>query len=554
MEQSEVDWSRGEPPEYSDTDPVDAKARNIHKWDLDLDAQRQARPYITDFPVTPKDEQLVESIKANGLLEPLVVRPIECVEYEFKTDAKYVVVAGSRRFRAVESAGMEYVNCRVLELDDEASYRISLHENLGREDLTDYMLVKHIGGWFNHIAKDLVGEDEEVECPECGKECNGSMGLQKHIEYKHGTSAKLSEVYLSRRQIEEKIATELYGDENKWRTVRNIISVAKLPRESLCLIKTEGELTKDDWDLLDNYEIGSEDTPNASPGGGVATILVQLASLANTHPGVPGDRIVKAYAKHKNDIPEVTKRVKRWKVYEGDDYSLESFDAAVKELEPPTDEGGEDDDKETESGTEENESDSTTSSTSEQQSSSDSKPDDRIVRGKPIQVVVETIDSVEDLEEFDHNELRTIASYLGVVSGNASSDRMIEVLTEQLEIPSGSNAVEEAENEADESEEETEEGDDDDDTVEDGDGGVEEGEDECETEDIDEEESGEDETGNDGEDGSEADESAVEPFKITFTFTGDDAEALRSLSDEDRETIINELKSGTEKRLENYNE
>lgn len=85
-------------------------------------------------PRTLMDEgalnDLAESIKSQGLLQPILVRPIK------KTGAiKYEIVAGERRFRAADIAGLKEIPALVRDLDDKKVAVIALIENMQREDL-----------------------------------------------------------------------------------------------------------------------------------------------------------------------------------------------------------------------------------------------------------------------------------------------------------------------------------------------------------------------------------------------------------------------------------
>jgi len=71
--------------------------------------------------------QLVKSVKEHGILEPLLVRPLEKGTYE--------LVAGERRLRAAREAGLSDVPIVVHELDDRQALQVALLENLQREDL-----------------------------------------------------------------------------------------------------------------------------------------------------------------------------------------------------------------------------------------------------------------------------------------------------------------------------------------------------------------------------------------------------------------------------------
>jgi ParB family chromosome partitioning protein len=71
--------------------------------------------------------ELAKSIREKGVLQPLVVRPV---------DGGYEIVAGERRFRAAQDAGLSTVPAVVRELTDQETLEIAIIENLQREDLT----------------------------------------------------------------------------------------------------------------------------------------------------------------------------------------------------------------------------------------------------------------------------------------------------------------------------------------------------------------------------------------------------------------------------------
>lgn len=71
---------------------------------------------------------LSESISQHGVLQPLVVRPMQ-------STGGYQLVAGERRWRAARMAGLAEVPVIILEIDDREAFEIALIENLQREDL-----------------------------------------------------------------------------------------------------------------------------------------------------------------------------------------------------------------------------------------------------------------------------------------------------------------------------------------------------------------------------------------------------------------------------------
>ena len=72
--------------------------------------------------------QLVQSVKAHGVLEPLLVRPSNQA-------GQYELVAGERRLRAARAAGLEVVPVSVRDFTDQEALQVALMENLQREDL-----------------------------------------------------------------------------------------------------------------------------------------------------------------------------------------------------------------------------------------------------------------------------------------------------------------------------------------------------------------------------------------------------------------------------------
>ncbi len=82
-------------------------------------------------PRTKMDQQalaeLAASIRSQGLMQPLLVRPVDRERYE--------LIAGERRWRAAQMAGLEEVPVLVREVADDAALAMSLIENIQRENL-----------------------------------------------------------------------------------------------------------------------------------------------------------------------------------------------------------------------------------------------------------------------------------------------------------------------------------------------------------------------------------------------------------------------------------
>ena len=99
-------------------------------------------------------DELAESIRKHGILQPLLVRS--------QGGDGYQLVAGERRWRACQQIGMETVPCRVVELEDKQVCEAAIEENLKRQDLN--MIEKAVafkeylekfGGTIEELAKQL---------------------------------------------------------------------------------------------------------------------------------------------------------------------------------------------------------------------------------------------------------------------------------------------------------------------------------------------------------------------------------------------------------------
>lgn len=72
-------------------------------------------------------QELADSIKAQGVMQPIVVRPVG--------DDRYEIIAGERRWRATQLAGLDTIPAVIRDVSDEAAIAMALIENIQREDL-----------------------------------------------------------------------------------------------------------------------------------------------------------------------------------------------------------------------------------------------------------------------------------------------------------------------------------------------------------------------------------------------------------------------------------
>lgn len=103
--------------EQADASVLSIKVANI------VPNQRQPRTHFDEAAL----DELAESIKEHGILQPLIVRPI--------SEGKYELIAGERRLRASQRAGLEEVPALVRAASAQGSLELALIENLQREDI-----------------------------------------------------------------------------------------------------------------------------------------------------------------------------------------------------------------------------------------------------------------------------------------------------------------------------------------------------------------------------------------------------------------------------------
>ena len=109
-----------------ETATVQAAEDNILK-DLPVDLIQRGK-YQPRRDIDPDSlQELADSIKVQGVMQPIVVRPI--------SDTRFEIIAGERRWRATQLAGLDTIPALVREVPDNAAIAMSLIENIQREDL-----------------------------------------------------------------------------------------------------------------------------------------------------------------------------------------------------------------------------------------------------------------------------------------------------------------------------------------------------------------------------------------------------------------------------------
>lgn len=86
---------------------------------------------------------LAGSISVHGVIQPVVVRPV---------NGRFQLVAGERRLRAAQQAGLKQIPARIIELDEQQTFEVALVENLQRRDLNAIEKAQAFQGYIARFA------------------------------------------------------------------------------------------------------------------------------------------------------------------------------------------------------------------------------------------------------------------------------------------------------------------------------------------------------------------------------------------------------------------
>ena len=132
---------------------VKSNGENFLELDLDLiePNSEQPRSRFTE----EKLEELAQSIRANGIVQPIVVR---------KRGERYQIVAGERRWRAAQRAGLQKIPSVIKEVADDKLLELALIENIQRQELN---AIEEAKAYKNLI--DTIGLTQEMIAERVGK-------------------------------------------------------------------------------------------------------------------------------------------------------------------------------------------------------------------------------------------------------------------------------------------------------------------------------------------------------------------------------------------------
>ncbi len=203
-----------------------------------------------------KLRELSESIKTNGVLEPLIVRP---------KDGKFEIVAGERRFRASMLAGLEAVPCVARGLTDQEALEITVLENIQREDLNPieealgFQNLLSLDGWTEERIASEIGKSQPyisdrirlLDLPDVVKD----FITRAIFSLSH---ARLFSPIAHHPEIIEAIIEDLQKDVEKWGNGSPVVTVRELAGkiDSYITLKYPHLKPKLKWDNPPVFDVG----------------------------------------------------------------------------------------------------------------------------------------------------------------------------------------------------------------------------------------------------------------------------------------------------------
>jgi len=261
--------------------------------------QQQPRRYFDPSAM----QELVESVRQHGVLQPLLVRS--------RSDDQYELVAGERRYRAAKEVQLAEVPVVIRELSDEEAMQLSLIENLCREDLNP---VEETEGILQLLALRL-GSDVGDVTPLLYKMKNAA---DKHDDFRHNVMPN------SEAQVVEELFTSL--GLMTWESfVKNRLPLLNLPEDILAALR-QGLIAYTKAKVIARLkdEVARKELLSAAINENLSLSEITARLKGTLSPSQPNER--------KERIETTIRRVKQARVWE-DQHKWSRLEALLAEIE-----------------------------------------------------------------------------------------------------------------------------------------------------------------------------------------------------------------------------
>jgi ParB family transcriptional regulator, chromosome partitioning protein len=200
--------------------PSAPPSEELAKLPLDLLQRGKYQPRLDMRPETL--QELADSIRAQGVVQPIVVRPIEGAG----PSQHYEIIAGERRWRAAQIAGLTEIPAVIRRIPDEAAIAVALIENIQRENLNPLEEARALERLINEFALSHQQAAEAV-----GRSRAGVSNLLRLLELAPEVAERVE-----KRELEMGHARALLALSNRKQQVETALIVVK---KSLSVRDTE---------------------------------------------------------------------------------------------------------------------------------------------------------------------------------------------------------------------------------------------------------------------------------------------------------------------------
>ncbi len=214
----------------SEVDTAEAEERQrldgeLHNVPVELIQPGTYQPRIDMHPEAL--EELADSIKAQGVIQPIVIRAID--DSTASGDQKYEIIAGERRWRASQMAGMAEIPAVIRDVSDQAAIAMALIENIQREELNP---IEEAGALRRLIDEFYMTHQKAADA--VGRSRAAVSNLLRLLELESGTRRLLENGDLEMGHARALLA--LKGEQQSY-TARHVVSKGMSVRETERLIK-----------------------------------------------------------------------------------------------------------------------------------------------------------------------------------------------------------------------------------------------------------------------------------------------------------------------------
>ncbi len=224
-------------------------------------------------------DDLVASVRAHGVLQPILVRPVAGDRYE--------IIAGERRWRAAQAAGLHEMPAVVRNLDDRMAFEIALIENIQRSDLN---AIEEARGYQRLIGD--FGHTQQVLSTIVGKSRSHVTNLLRLLDLPEAVQAMVEAGQLAMGHARALIgaadpvalARRVVAEGLSVRSIEALVAGKTAPRPRHALAQPGGALPANDAnvDALEmqlSEGLGMPVALAVAPGASSGSLTIRFASL-----------------------------------------------------------------------------------------------------------------------------------------------------------------------------------------------------------------------------------------------------------------------------------